>query len=104
MVFDRQPTPWEQQFLSLYAEQDKGTVWKLSRRKIMETQPFLPEDCEGLLNQAKANLDGVKIQTDALIITCKNKEIAELISNDKAISKWCQRLDKTKVVIPGNKR
>ena len=68
-----------------------------------EGQPFLPEDCESLLKQAEANRDGVKPQGDALIMTCKNQEIAELIVNDKALSKWCQRLGKLQIVIPKSK-
>lgn len=36
IVFDNKPTHWEQRFISLYAEQSKDTVWKLSRKKIME--------------------------------------------------------------------
>lgn len=122
MVFSGSPTPWEQRFLSLYADQDSETVWKLSRQKIMETlqiggsveelkqflqaretQPFLPEDCEGILSQASTNLDGVKIGEEALIITCKNQEITDFIVNDKTLSKWCQRLDKRQIVIPKSK-
>ena len=122
IVFDNKPTPWEVRFLSLYADQDKKNVWKLSRKKIMEAlqvggsleelkafllaredQPFLPEDCESLLKQAETHRDGVKIQGEALIITCKNQEIAGLIVNDKVLSKWCQRLGKLQVVIPASK-
>ena len=122
IVFDNNPTAWELRFLSLYADQDKKNIWKLSRKKIMEAlqvggsldelkafllaredQPFLPEDCESLLKQAEAHRDGVKIQEEALIITCKNQAIAELIINDKVLSKWCQRLGKLQVVIPANK-
>ncbi len=122
IAFDNKPTPWEQRFISLYAEQNKDTVWKLSRKKIMEAlqvggstddlkrfllaredQPFLPEDCENLLKQADANRDGVKPQGEALIMTCKNLEIAELIVNDKVLSKWCQRLSKLQIVIPKSK-
>ncbi|MGI9277415.1 MAG: hypothetical protein ACR2PT_21530 [Endozoicomonas sp.] len=122
IAFDNKPTPWEQRFISLYAEQSGDTVWKLSRKKIMEAlqvggstdelkrflltredQPFLPEDCENLLKQAEANRDGVKPQGEALIMTCKNQEIAELIVNDKALSKWCQRLGKLQIVIPKSK-
>lgn len=122
IVFDNQPAPWEERFLSLYADHDKGSTWKLSRQKIMETQqiggsieelkdfllardnqPFLPEDLEKLFKQASENLDGVKIKEEALIITCKNQEIAELIANDKVLSKWCQRLGKLQLVIPRNK-
>ena len=63
IAFDNRPTSWEQRFISLYADQSKDTVWKLSRKKIMEAlqvggstdelkrflmdregQPFLPED------------------------------------------------------------
>lgn len=128
IVFGSEPSAWEQQFLSLYAErecaeQKQGNmVWKLSRRQTMETlqvgsdigelkqfllaradQPFLPEDCEGLLKQAENNLDGVKIKHDAFVITCKNEEIANLIANDKIFSKWCQRLDKLQIIVPKNK-
>ena len=122
IAFDNKPTPWEQRFISLYGDQSKDTVWKLSRRKIMEAlqvggstdelkrflmdredQPFLPEDCESLLKQAEANRDGVKPQGEALIMTCKNQEIAELIVSDKALSKWCQRLGKLQIVIPKSK-
>ena len=119
IVFDNKPTPWEQRFISLYAEQNNDTVWKLSRQKIMETlqiggntgdlksfllaredQPFLPEDCESLLKQAEVNRNGVRLQSEALIMTCENQEIADLIVNDKVLSKWCQRLGKLQVVIP----
>lgn len=122
IVFDNKPTPWEQRFISLYAEQSKDNDWKLSRKKIMEAlqvggsidelkdflltredQPFLPEDCESLLKQAEVNRDGVKPRGEALIMTCKNQEIAELIANDKALSKWCQRLGKLEIVIPKSK-
>ena len=122
IVFDNKPTPWEQRFISLYAEQNNDTAWKLSRKKIMEalqvggnsddlknfllareSQPFLPEDCESLLKQTEANRNGVKLQSEALIMTCKNQEIAELIVNDKVLSKWCQRLGKLQVVIPKSK-
>ncbi len=122
IVFDKNPTPWEQRFLSLYADQGKGNVWNLSRKKIMEAlqvggsvdelqtflqdredQPFLPEDCESILKQTKANLDGVKVQSEALVISCKNQEIVELIINDKVLSKWCQRLGKLQIVVPKNK-
>nr|MDT0251832.1 hypothetical protein [Endozoicomonas sp.] len=122
IVFADNPSPWEQRFLSLYADQDKDKVWNLSRKKMMETQqiggsieelkiflmaredqPFLPEDCEGLLKQAAANLDGVKIKEEALIVTCKNQEIVEFIINDKVLSPWCQRLGKLQIVIPKSK-
>ncbi|MGI9280343.1 MAG: hypothetical protein ACR2PX_12070 [Endozoicomonas sp.] len=122
IVFDENPTPWESRFLSLYADQDKQNVWKLSRRKIMEAlqvggsldelktflldredQPFLPEDCESLLKQAEAHRDGVKIQGEYLIVTCKSQAIVDLVVNDKALSKWCQRLGKLQIVIPANK-
>ena len=122
IVFDSRPTPWEQRFLSLYANQDKDNVWQLSQRKIMETlqiggstdelktflqareeQPFLPEDCEGILKKAANNIDGVKIKEEALVISCKNKEIVEFIINDKVLSKWSQRLGKLQVVIPKSK-
>ncbi|MCW7554541.1 hypothetical protein NX722_18315 [Endozoicomonas gorgoniicola] len=122
IVFDSHPEPWEQQFLSLYAVKSKETDWKLSRKKIMEatqvggsvaelkafltdreSQPFLPEDCEGLLKQAEANREGVKLQGEALIMSCKSKEIVDLIMNDKVLSKWCQRLGKLQIVIPQNK-
>ncbi|AMO58435.1 hypothetical protein GZ77_19050 [Endozoicomonas montiporae] len=122
IVFDSKPEPWEQQFLSLYAGKSKETDWKLSRKKIMEatqvggsveelktflidreSQPFLPEDCEGLLKQAEANREGVKLQSHALIMTCKSKEIVDLIMNDKVLSKWCQCLGKLQIVIPENK-
>ena len=127
IMFNSTPTHWEQQFLSLYAEQGSGKkekdhVWKLSRRRIMETlqiggsidelkqfllnredQPFLPENCESLLNQAQSNIDGVKITQEALIITCKSREIADLVTHDKIFSKWCQRLDDLQIVIPKNK-
>ena len=122
IVFDNKPTPWEQRFISLYAEQSQDNVWKLSRKKIMETlqiggsvdelksfllvredQPFLPEDCESLLKQAEVNRDAVKPRGEALVMTCKNQEIAELIVKDKVLSKWCQRLGKLEIVIPKSK-
>ena len=122
IVFDSNPEPWEQQFLSLYAVKSKETDWKLSRKKIMEaiqvggsvaelktflmdreSQPFLPEDCEGLLKQAEINREGVKLQGEALIMSCKSKEIVDLIMNDKVLSKWCQRLGRLQVVIPAKK-
>ncbi len=122
IVFDNPPTPWERRFISLYADQGKDDVWMLSRKKMMETlqvggsidelktfllsredQPFLPEDCEGILKQAAANLDGVKIQGEALIINCKNQEIVDFIVNDKVLAKWCQRLGKLQIVIPKSK-
>ena len=122
IVFDQPPTPWEQRFLSLYADQGKDNVWKLSRKKMMETlqiggdiselktfllaredQPFLPEDCEGILKQVANNTDGAKIKEEALIVICKNQEIVKLIINDKILSKWCQQLGKRQVVIPKSK-
>ena len=122
IAFDCEPTPWEQRFLSLYADHAKENVWKLSRKKIMETlqiggsieelkaflearddQPFLPEDCESILKQSAANLDGARIKEEALIVACKNEEVVEFIMNDKQLSKWCQRLGKLQVVIPKNK-
>lgn len=122
IAFERPPTAWEQRFLSLYADQGKGNVWQLSRKKIMETlhiggsieelkaflearddQPFLPEDCESLLKQVVANLDGAKIREEVLIVACKNREIVEFIMNDKQLAKWCQPLGKLQVVIPKNK-
>ncbi len=122
IVFEAPPTPWEQQFLSLYAEQDKGHVWMLSSRKIMETlqvggnvaelqqfllaresQPFLPEDCESFLTNSVKNADGVKFQTEALVYSCKSVEMADLIINDKALAKFCQRLGKLQIVLPKSK-
>ncbi|MTI15462.1 hypothetical protein [Sansalvadorimonas verongulae] len=122
VVFEQTPTPWEQRFLSLYADNIKENTWKLSRKKISEViqvggsidelrtfllmrenQPFLPEDCESLLKQAEANRDAVKLHSEALVMTCKTPEIADLIVNDKVLSKWCQRLGKLQVVIPKNK-
>ena len=122
IVFEREPTPWEQRFLSLYADHHKEHIWKLSRQKIMETlevsgstdelrtflqtresQPFLPEDCESILRQAAANVDGVEIKEEALIVNCKTQEIADFIVNDKVLSKWCQRLGKQQIVIPKSK-
>ena len=122
IVFDQQPALWEVRFLSLYADHDKGTTWKLSRKKIMETQqiggsveelksfllardnqPFLPEDLEKLFQQAVDNLDAVKIKEEAFIVTCKSQEVAEFIANDKTLSRWCQRLGTLQLVIPKNK-
>ncbi len=122
IAFEHEPTPWEQRFLSLYADHHKGHIWKLSRQKIMETlevggsidelrtfletredQPFLPEDCESILRQAAANIGGVEIKEEALIVNCKTEEIAEFIVNDKVLSKWCQRLGKQQIVIPKSK-
>ncbi|GAA4649077.1 hypothetical protein GCM10023116_13510 [Kistimonas scapharcae] len=122
IVFGKTPTPWEQQFITLYADHEKENAWKLSRMKIMETlqvggsieeltaflqarddQPFLPEDCEGMLKQAKANLDGVKIKGEALVVTCKNEAIAECVINDKTLSKWCQRLGDRQIVLPAGR-
>ena len=122
IAFDNQPTLWEQSFISLYAEQGTDTIWTLSRRKIMEAlqvggstddlkhfllareeQPFLPEDCENILKQAEINRDGVKLHSEALIMTCKNQEVVERVVNDKVLSKWCQRLGKLQLVIPKNK-
>lgn len=122
IVFVAQPTPWERQFLARYAEPDQETVWQLSNRKIIETlqvggsvdeikqflltretQPFLPEDCESFLNSAAGNIDGVKFKSEALIFTCKNQAMAELISNDKVLARFCQRLDELQIVLPKNK-
>lgn len=122
IAFEHEPTPWEQRFLSLYADHHKGHIWKLSRKKIMETlevggsidelrtfletredQPFLLEDCESILKQAAANMGGVEIKEEALIVNCKTEEIAEFIVNDKVLSKWCQRLGKQQIVIPKSK-
>ncbi|WP_252177158.1 hypothetical protein [Endozoicomonas sp. 4G] len=122
ITFNNEPTPWEQRFISLYADQSKDRVWKLSRQRIMEAlqvggnidelksflltredQPFLPEDCESLLKEAQANRDGVKTQGEALIMTCKNQKIAELIMNDKVLSKWCQQLGTQQIVVPKGK-
>lgn len=122
IAFEHEPTPWEQRFLSLYADHHKDQTWKLSRKKMMETlqiggsvdelknflknrddQPFLPEDCESILKQAKANIGGVEIKEEALIVKCKTQEIVEFIINDKVLSKWCQRLGKQQIVIPKSK-
>ncbi|MBO9496423.1 hypothetical protein J7438_20400 [Thalassotalea sp. G20_0] len=122
IAFDREPTPWEQRFLSLYADHHKDHTWKLSRKRMMETlqiggsvdelkaflqarddQPFLPEDCESILKQAAANVGGVEIKEEALIVNCKTQDIVEFIINDKVLSKWCQRLGKQQIVIPKSK-
>ncbi|WP_257267294.1 hypothetical protein [Endozoicomonas sp. ONNA2] len=122
IAFDREPTPWEQRFMSLYADHHKQHIWTLSRKKMMETlqiggsidelkaflqarddQPFLPEDCESILKQAAANVGGVEIKEEALIVNCKTREIVEFIINDKVLSKWCQPLGKQQIVIPKSK-
>ena len=122
IVFNQNPTPWEQRFLSLYADQNKETDWKLSRKKIMEAiqvgssiddlkaflltrdeQPFFPEDCESLLKQAELNRDAVTFQAEMLMVKCKSADIAELVVNDKVLSKYCQRVGKSQIVIPKNK-
>ncbi|MBM7070758.1 hypothetical protein JQC92_01705 [Shewanella sp. 202IG2-18] len=114
--------PWEVQFLSLYAKQIDDDVWQLERKNIVqalqagsdikeltefllerESQPFLPEDCEQLFQQLAKNIDGVKLQSEAIIFKCKNKEIFELITKDKALSKLCQPFEALQLIIPKNK-
>ena len=118
IVFDATPQPWECQFIALYAKKIDETTWELNRKSITQTlqtggsieelsaflhdreqQPFLPEDCELLLKQIKGHLDGVKVQGDAVILTCKNRGIFELIINDKILSKWCQPLSNFQLVV-----
>ena len=114
--------PWETQFISLFTKPIDKNIWQLDRKRIVqalqsgssteeliefllarESQPFLPEDCEQLLNQISENLDGVKYQAEVIVFKCKNEEIYELIIKDKIFKKYCRPFESLQVIIPKNK-
>ncbi len=113
-------TPDVALLLDTYAERETQSSWRLEQCKAVaaverghqisdladylrlnDDQP-LPETVEAFLTRVKDNAAALEIKGNAVLIECKNSEVADTIATSACTKHLCQKLDKRTLVVRAN--